>query len=411
MSQSLPNITAINSYSAPFNSDKYPKKHHAILSEQGFQAAYDDIRGWPHYKPTPLCSLDGLATQLSIAALFYKDESHRFTLNSFKALGGAYAVAQLLKSIIEQRTGQTATTADLLAHRYHEITADVVVNCATDGNHGRSVAWGAQLFGCRCMIYIHATVSEGRQAAIAAFDADVIRTDGNYDYSVRQAAADAERLGHHVISDTSYPGYTDIPRDVMQGYTVMVDEAIKQLPPVAASSAHTAPTHVFIQGGVGGMAAAICSLFWQRYDGQRPRFIIVEPTTADCIYRSLAAGQLVNVEGDLETIMAGLACGEVSLLAWQILQECVDGALTVDDQAAIDCMHLLAQPETAIVAGESAVAGLAGLIAVAANESLRQTFALDQHSRVLLFGSEGDTDPELYEQLIGRSAAEVRAHG
>ena len=383
----------------------YSANHQAILSEEGLRKARAEITHWPGYQPTPLVELKGLASALGVARVHYKDESLRFSLNSFKALGGAYAVARLLIREIESRSGEhDISTTDLLAGKYRKLTEQITVSCATDGNHGRSVAWGAQQFGCRCVIYIHATVSDGRKQAIEHYSAEVVRTPGNYDDSVRIAAEDAARLGRFVVSDTSYEGYTDVPKDVMQGYTVMVDEAITQL-------AGDIPTHIFIQGGVGGLAAAVIAPFWQRYGERRPRLIVVEPERADCIFQSIQAGRRVALQGDIDTVMAGLACGEVSLLAWELLREGVNEVISVPDQAALDCMRLLAggvDGDSPIVAGESAVAGLAGLIGVAADETLRESLNLDPSSRILLFGSEGDTDPELYQSITGRTATQVR---
>lgn len=377
----------------------------AILSEQGLEDVRREITTWPGYTPTPLHQLDGLARAAGVAALWYKDEGDRFGLGSFKALGGAYAVERLLIAEIARRTGETARTADLLAGRYRDITDAITVTCATDGNHGRSVAWGAQTFGCRCVIYIHATVSPGRANAIARYGAEVVRTAGNYDESVRQAARDATTHGWFVVSDTSYPGYLDVPKDVMQGYTLMADEAAQQL-------ANKRPTHIFIQGGVGGMAAAVCARFWQLHGAERPKMVVVEPDRAACLYESARAGQPVAIHGDLDTVMAGLACGEVSLLAWDILQPGVDAFMTVDDEAALACMRLLAAGvggDGPIVAGESAVAGLAGCLGALADPALTVQLDLGPNSRVLLFGSEGDTDPELYRQIVGRDAQTVRA--
>ncbi len=221
---------------------------------------------------------------------------------------------------------------------------------------------------------------------------------------MRQAAEDAATYGRTVVADTSYAGYMDIPRFVMQGYTVQADEAIEQL--------DTPPTHVFLQGGVGGFAAAVIARFWHRLGAQRPRLIVVEPDLAACIYASVLAGKPTPVSGDLDTLMAGLACGEVSLLAWEILEQGMDDVLTVPDAAAADCMRLLAEGiggDPPLVAGESAVAGLAGALLALQNPPIAGALALDADSRVLLIGTEGDTDPELYQQIVGRSAAQVLA--
>jgi diaminopropionate ammonia-lyase len=411
MSQLLPAISVSVVHNPRARADiRYGRSQREILSEAGCADARAVIASWPGYAPTPLRCLAGLAARAGIDAVDYKDESTRFGLGSFKALGGAYAVYRLLVAQIRRRAGiEDVTADDLLAGRYRDLTRDITVTCATDGNHGRSVAWGAQRFGCRCVIYIHATVSGGREQAIARYGAKVVRISGNYDDSVRRAAMDAERYGRFVVSDTSYEGYLDVPRDVMQGYTVMVDEAFGQLADRAP------PTHVFVQGGVGGLAAAVGSLGWERYGAARPRLIVVEPEQADCIFRSVQAGRPVSVNGDLETLMAGLSCGEVSLLAWGILEQGVDDVMTVNDQAAVDCMQLLARGfdgDPPVVAGESAVAGLAGFIGVVSDPALRAMVRLDATSRVLLFGSEGDTDPVLYRRIVGRDAQQVRAgHG
>jgi diaminopropionate ammonia-lyase len=385
----------------------YGGRQRKVLNHEALEAARREISSWPGYQPSPMVSLAGLAAAAGVDAIWYKDESQRFGLGSFKALGGAYAVLRLLIAEIEKRTGRGGVTSrDLVAGSYREITRDITVTCATDGNHGRSVAWGAQTFGCKCVIYIHATVSEARKRAIAAFGATVVRTRGNYDDSVREAAEAAAKHGRFVVSDTSYEGYMDVPRDVMQGYALMVDEALQQLPE------GTRPTHVFVQGGVGGLAAAVCGHFWERWGAERPRFVVVEPDKAACLFESARLGRPTVVLGELDTIMAGLACGEVSLLAWEILEEGADDFLTVPDEAAIECMRLLARGAGAdipVVAGESAVAGLAGLLLALDHPDTARALGLSTVSRALLIGSEGDTDPEFYRKTVGRSADAVRA--
>ncbi|PMR76435.1 diaminopropionate ammonia-lyase [Billgrantia endophytica] len=376
------------------------ERQRAILSQEAMRAARDEVRTWPGYAPTPLVALSGLAKACDVARLDYKDEARRFGLNSFKALGGAYAVLRLLK----EHLPPDVTSADLLAGRYREEESRITVCCATDGNHGRSVAWGAQQFGARCVIYLHATVSQGREDAITRFGAEVRRIPGNYDDSVRQAAADAEANGWFVVSDTSYPGYMTVPRDVMQGYTVMVDEAVQQLP--------KPPTHCFVQGGVGGLAAAVLAQLWEAYGPDRPRVIVVEPDRAACLYESARAGRPIAVHGDLDTLMAGLACGEVSLLAWEVLEDGIDDFITVTDEAAVEAMKLLAagiDGDSPLVAGESAVAGLVGLLIARQQTALSEALGLDADSRILLIGSEGATDEEVYRELVGRPSAEVEA--
>lgn len=359
----------------------------APLTAAGFAKAVREIRSWPGYAPTPLVVLPALADALGLAAIRYKDERGRFGLKSFKALGGAYAVRRVLA-------------------RQNRPAAEVTVTCATDGNHGRSVAWGAQLFGCRCVIFVHATVSEGRAEAIRRYGAEVRRVKGNYDDAVRHAAGEAGRHGWYVVSDTSYEGYRDVPLDVMHGYGVMAEESMAQWP------AGGAPTHIFVQAGVGALAAAICASFWLRWRKRRPRFVIVEPVRADCIYRSLEAGRPAAVHGGLETVMAGLACGEVSQLAWEVLATGADAAVAIDDAFALDAVRRLASPrggDPAIVAGETGGAGLAALLALGERPEFRAPLALGPQAEVLLLGSEGDTDPEIYRRIVGRGAEEVLA--
>jgi len=385
---------------------EYSVAQRTILGGAAFALAADEITRWPGYAPTPLVPLNGLARAVEVASIHYKDEADRFGLGSFKALGGAYAVSRLLIREIQARSGSAnVSVSDLLSGKYAAIAREITVTCATDGNHGRSVAWGAQRFGCQCVIYIHATVSQGRADAIAQFGAEVVRTAGNYDDAVRQAAEDAARLGRFVVSDTSYEGYMEVPKDVMQGYAVMADEALRQLPDGEL------PTHVFLQGGVGGLAAAVCAHLWETLGTRRPRFIVVEPDKAACLYESARAGHPVAVHGDLDTVMAGLACGEVSLLAWEILKPGAEAFLTIDDESALETMRILAEGrfgDSPLVAGESAVAGLVGCLGAATNPALRTALGLDASSRVLVFGSEGATDPALYQRIVGKPAELVR---
>ena len=366
-----------------------------VLPDRGFRRARAEIVSWPGYAETPLHDLPAIAAEAGVAAIRLKDESTRFGLGSFKALGGAYAVAQALGSELARRgVAPQVNSADLVAGTYLDSTRDITVTCATDGNHGRSVAWGARRFGCRCVIYVHSTVSQGRVDAIAHYGAEVRRVPGTYDDAVRQAARDAEANRWFVISDTSYEGYTTVPVDVMQGYRLMAEEALAQWqgPP---------PTHCFMQGGVGGAAAAV-SVQLRSAMSSRPVFVVAEPDKAACLLASAEAGQPVAIPGDLDTLMAGLACGEPSLLAWQELSRAADAFMAVPDEAAVDCMRLLARQR--IVAGESGVAGLAAMLLASADPAARTTLSLGPDSRVLLFSTEGATDPELYTRLVADAA-------
>ena len=387
--------------------EPYGDARSRVMNAAGFAAALGEISTWPGYAATPLTALPGLASALGLAAIRYKDERGRFGLGSFKALGGAYAVSNVLRGrVAATKRLAVVGSAELLSGAHDELIRAHTVCCATDGNHGRSVAWGAQLFGCRCVIFVHEAVSQGRRDAIARYGADVIEVEGNYDDAVRHAAQQAAASGWTVVSDTSYPGYRDIPTDVMHGYGVMAAEIARQMP------GGEPPTHVFVQSGVGALAAAICADFWLRWGSRRPMFVAVEPVTADCLYRSLEAGAPAVVNGSLDTVMAGLACGEVSALAWEILRNGTDAAIAVDDRYALAAMRLFAQPRSGdppVVSGETGAAGLAALLAAHDHPALAATLRLDASARVLLLGSEGDTDPLIYREVVGRTADEVLA--
>ena len=365
-----------------------------VLPEGGYRRAREAITAWTGYAPTPLLPLPDVAAAARVGAVHWKDESGRFGLGSFKALGGAHAVMKLLQAELARRGAANAVTgAELESGAYREATRTITVTCATDGNHGRSVAWGAQRFGARCVIFVHEHVSQGRRDAIARHGAEIRVVPGTYDDAVRAAQRTAEREGWLVVSDTSYAGYTEIPRDVMQGYRLMAEEA--------ATALAAPPTHVFVQGGVGGVAAAVSAQMRASFPEAAPRLVVVEPERAACLLASAEAGAPVAIGGDLDTLMAGLACGEPSLLAWQELERAAFAFMAVPDAAAVDCMRALARREPKVVAGESAVAGLAGLLLAAREPYARAALGLEEGSRVLLFGTEGATDPALYERLVG----------
>ncbi|MBT9287871.1 diaminopropionate ammonia-lyase [Prosthecodimorpha staleyi] len=383
--------------------DPYGEAERAILSLAGAERAAAEITTWPGYAPTPLVRLDGLAGRLGLGAVHYKDESRRFGLKSFKALGGAYAVLRILQERLAGE-GITATSSDLLAGRYRDRTADVTVATATDGNHGRSVAWGAGLFGCRSVVFIHEGVSAEREAAIAAYGAEMRRVPGGYDDSVRAVARAAAAAGWSLVADTSSEGSATVPIRVMEGYMLIAAEALRQM------DGEAPPTHVFVQAGVGGLAAALAGYLWEAYGSDRPRCIVVEPVLADCVFRTVAAGHPVAIEGSTDTFMACLAAGEVSPVAWDILKGGLDDVIALPDEAAIAAMRLLAaaQPgDRPIVAGESGAAATAGLVAAALDPGLRATLGLDRSVRVLVIGSEGATDPATYERVVGRRAEDV----
>ena len=355
------------------------------LPSQGFRRAKAAITSWAGYAPTPLRDLPLPGT------VRLKDEAGRFGLGSFKALGGAYAAAQMLEAELARRgIALPAGPVDLEGGAHGDATKTITLTSATDGNHGRAIAWAATRFHCQCVSYIHATVSPARAAAIAAYGADIRRVPGTYDDAVRACAKDAAARGWLVVSDTSWPGYTEVPRDIMQGYRLMTDEAADQW-------AGPPPTHIFIQAGVGGAAASVSAQARTRW-GSDVSVIVVEPERAACLLASARAGAMVSVPGDLDTIMAGLACGEPSLLAWGELGRAAAGFMAIPDAAAISTMRFLAAH--GIVSGESGAAGLAGFQLAWEDASARAALGLGTNSRVLAFNTEGATDPELYQSLI-----------
>lgn len=381
----------------------FPASLDATLGPELFTAALREISSWPGYQQTPLHHLTSLASQLGFADIAYKDEATRFGLGSFKALGGAYAVLRCLERAL-RGSGITGpvTAADLTNGRYRDIVSTITVTSATDGNHGRSVAWGARFFGCRAVIFVHANVSDERCKAIKAFGAEVNRVPGNYDDSVRHAFEVAAREDWFVVQDTATADYREVPADITCGYGVIASEVIDQI--------ELPPTHVFVQAGVGGVASAICARFWQAWGAVRPCFIVLEPSNAACVAASLAAGHRVNLTGDTDTIMAGLACGEVSELAWDVLATGADAAVIVDDGWAAAGMCRLADPigsDPAIVGGECSGGAVGALIALSRRPDLAARIGLDRTSRILVIGTEGATDPTIYQELVGRAPDDV----
>ncbi|MBK1614895.1 diaminopropionate ammonia-lyase [Rubrivivax gelatinosus] len=384
----------------------YPPALQALLNQDACRAGREALSQWPLLapQPTPLWPQPGLAAALGLAGVDIKDESKRSALASFKALGAPLA---LLWQVQRRWPHAGWSAAALFAGRHAQALAGYTVVSATDGNHGRALAAAAQSLGCRCVIVLHAQVSAERETAIAACGAEIVRIAGNYDASVAEAARLAEANGWDVISDTSYEGYEAVPRDVMQGYAVIADEALELAPDGPCPY-----SHVVLQGGVGGLAAGIVSLFWQRYGAARPRFIVVEPEQADCLLQSARAGRPVPAGGSVDSVMAGLACGEPSPLAWRFLQPAVDLFMTVGDEAAVAAMRRLAEGahgDVPVLAGESGVAGLAGLLALCTHPDGRAAAGLDAGSRVLLINTEGATAPALYRELVSRDASAVLA--
>ena len=357
---------------------------------------------WGDMHETPLVSLPEIATEAGVGEVFLKNEGLRLGRGSFKSLGGAYAVMVLFKRQLEQHLGQPVAVAQLVSPTARAFAERVTVCCATDGNHGKSVAAGARLLGCRSVIFIHAGVSQSRAEAIGADE--IVRIDGSYDDSVEEAKRVAEERGWLLVADTSWQGYEDVPELVAQGYTILAEEATRQIELLGRGT----PTHVFLQAGVGGFAASIAGYLTDAAGDDAPRIAIVEPERAACLFESAKSGKLTSVEPTEPTIMAMLECFTPSLTAWRMLEKVADVFITIGEEDAMDAMRRLAdRTEEPIVAGESGAAGLAGLLAAAGDEALRAALKLDADSRVLLINTETATDPGSFERIVGRSPEEV----
>ncbi|WP_294645170.1 diaminopropionate ammonia-lyase [uncultured Aureimonas sp.] len=352
---------------------------------------------------TPLLELRGLAAELGVANVHVKDEGQRLGLGSFKALGGAYAVACLVVEEASRRLGRRIGFDELASQEVATVASSMTVACATDGNHGRSVAQGASRVGAKAAIFVHSGVSDERVAAIAHFGAEMIRVDGNYDDSIARAAEVAGERGWIVVSDTSWPGYERIPSLVMQGYTLLVRETLLRL--------LDPPTHVFLQIGVGGFAAAVAGHMALVLGDRRPTVVVVDPARAACLVESAKAGRPVKVGHGEPTVMAMLECYEPSLVAWRVLSRVADAFMTVDEGDALAAMNRLARPvasDPAIVAGESGGVGLAGFATAMRDPEACRQLRLDEASRVLVINTEGATDPRLYRELVGFDPDQVR---
>jgi diaminopropionate ammonia-lyase len=338
----------------------YPEVLKSIASLENTGEAINETYQCSDYDVTPLHNLSSLSASLIVDKIWYKDESKRFQLKSCKAFSDSFSVARQSQKKLSEVTGETPSVQDLLDHKFDDIVRKTLIICASDGNHERSgsISWGCEMFSCPCVIYIHCDVSKGRQQAMEAFSADVIRITNNY--------YDSELV-------------EQMQRDI--------------------------PTHVFILGGVGGLASAVCAYFWALWDEQRPHFIVVETINANYLKESARAGKPIIVNSDLDTLMAGLPCGEVSALAWEILDVGANDFHTINEEAVPLTMQLLAygfSEDVKIEAGESAVAGLSALITARHSTDESRALGLDESSPIYILGTEGATDPELYEQLINQ---------
>ncbi|MBT8165601.1 MAG: diaminopropionate ammonia-lyase [Acidimicrobiia bacterium] len=364
----------------------------------------------PGYKPSPLRSLSGLASMIGVGGIWVKDESVRLDLNSFKVLGGSFAIYRFIKQQLGLED-EELSFEELVSDETRARLGEITFATATDGNHGRGVAWAAEKLRCKAVIYVHKDTSVARIRAIESYGAEVHIVDGTYDDAVHLASQEADANGWQVISDTSWEGYEDIPRWVMQGYTTMLTEAQEQL----AGTGIVKPTHVFVQAGVGALAAAVTGFYASRFGADRPTQVVVEPATADCLYQSAKAGDGLphDVGGDLHTIMAGLACGEPSPIAWGVLWDCVDVFAASPDYVAAKGMRMYGVPlagDPFIVSGESGAVTLGALTFIAedpAYADLKEYLGLGPDSQILLINSEGNTDPDYFRRVVWEGADSV----
>ena len=357
----------------------------------------------PGYEKTPLRSLTSLAELLGVAGVYVKDESYRFGLNAFKVLGGSYAMARYMAQRLQKDISELPFEK-ITSQVIKEQLGDVTFATATDGNHGRGVAWTARQLGQKSVVYMPKGSAIKRLENIRAEGAEAKITDYNYDDTVRMIAEESEKNGWIMVQDTAWEGYEDIPTWIMQGYGTMAAEALEQLNDLGINK----PTHIFVQAGVGSLAGAVQGYFASVFAEERPKTVIVESDQADCLYKSAQAGDGKPrvVGGDMVTIMAGLACGEPNSIGWNVLRDYSELFMSCPDWVAAKGMRILGNPlgrDCKVVSGESGAVTTGALSALMQDEQLktvRDALGLNKDSRVLLFSTEGDTDPVKYRSIV-----------
>ncbi len=348
------------------------------LSKQFIDKAYNKISKWKGYSPTPLLKLNKLNKNLNLKNIFYKDESKRFHLKSFKALGGAYAVEDISKG-----------------------KKNIVISSATAGNHGRSVAWGAQRLGLECRIFVSQYVSETRVKEIEKFGAVVTRVKGDYESSLNECIRQTKKNKWHIVQDVSNKNYKYVPQLTMAGYSIMIKEISKQT--------NQYITHVFLQAGVGGMAAGSVAGI-ARYFKRIPKIIVVEPKDAACVLKSIEAKKMKKIKIKKESIMGGMSCNEMSLVPWNILNKSVNHCITIDDSKVSNTVAMLAKSKFSnkkITGGECATPGIISLIAACNDKKIKHLLALNEKSNVLVMGCEGNADATLYNKLLSQGLKKI----
>ena len=343
-----------------------------VLTQNDMDEAYKTISSWDNYFPTPLISLNKLSKELKLNKIFYKDESKRFHLKSFKALGGAYAVEKVTKG-----------------------NKNIVISTATAGNHGRSVAWGSKKLELKCKIFISEYVSEFRAQAMRNFGADVIRVNGNYDNSLKECIKKSKENNWQIVQDVAWLDYKLVPKLTMAGYSVMMKEISEQIKNQKIS-------HIILQAGVGGMAAAMVAGI-AKYLDNVPKIIVVEPENAACVMESIKTGKIEKISIKKESIMGGMSCDKVSLLPWEILKNSISYCVTVPDNFISKTVKFLANGQLSnekIIGGECSTPGIISLISLNNDAKIKREINLNETSNILLFGCEGDADEELYQKLL-----------
>ena len=365
-------------YSEFLINKKYSFKKEQILKTlpiEEIDDAFSTIKRWNGYSPTPLLNLNKLSKELNLKNIFYKDESKRFDLKSFKALGGAYAVEKISKG-----------------------NKDITVSTATAGNHGRSVAWGARRLGLKCKIFISEFVSDARGQAMSNLGAEVIKVKGNYEKSLMECIQQSTKNNWQIVQDVAWENYLLVPKYTMAGYSVMMKE-------ISSEVKDKEITHVILQAGVGGMAAAMIAGI-ARYLNNIPIIIIVEPDSAACVLESIRKGKIEKIDIKSESLMGGMSCGEVSLVPWEILKNSVKYCISLPDDDIAKTMKLLGNASFSnekIIAGENSAPGVISLIASCEDQKIKNELNLDMDSNVLVIGCEGDTDQEMYQKLINQN--------
>ena len=357
------------------NNNFNKKKILDILSRNEIDEAYKVISKWENYSPTPLLSLNKLSKKLNINKIFYKDESKRFHLKSFKALGGAYAVEKISNG-----------------------KKNIIISTATAGNHGRSVAWGSQKLGLSCKIFISKFVSESRADEMRKFGAEVIRVNGNYEDSLNECIKNSKKNGWQIVQDVAWENYLEVPKLTMAGYSVMMKEISDQINNQKVS-------HIILQAGVGGMAAGMIAGI-ARYLNYSPNIIIVEPHNAACVLESIKENKIKKIEIINESILGGMSCGEVSLVPWQILKSSINYCVCVEDKYISKTIKYLAHSmlsDVKIIGGECATPGIISIIGLCNDKYAKNKIKLDENSNVLIIGCEGDADENLYQELLNKN--------